>query len=275
MADNVETEVVEENLEEATTEETQEDTKASFLETIKEKIKSFTSNDEEVTEVVVPDDFSKAALNAGWSSEDIDSFAKDYTEDQLREMIPTLNGEDSEQSEETLDTPKEETTETKDEDSQEDEKTKKLLARIEALEKAQSETSEEAERKELYGLIQKASQAFDALSDELEVFGKTEDLPRFPDGKFIRTSPQMKARIEVFDLARTLKGTGMDFDTALSVSLNAFKGKNLESDVKRNLIKDLKKKEKRLSGKRTSHDSGTKEMTGPEVIRAVLAKHNR
>jgi len=267
-----ETEVVEE-----TQESTEEVTKESIVDKIRNKIKEYTSKDEVITpEVVVPDDFSKAALNKGWSSEDIKDFAKDYSEEELREMIPTLIGEDTEESDETSDTlEEEETTETKEEDSQEDERIKKLLDRVEALEKAQGQSQEEKKTQEFIGMIQKASQTFDEMSKEFEIFGKTEELPKFPDGRLVHTSPQMKARNEVFDLARQLTGTGMDFDDAMSVSLNAFKGKNLTKDVKRNMIKDLKTKEKRLSGKRTSHESGTKEMSGPEVIRAVLAKNNR
>jgi hypothetical protein len=271
----IETEETEDVVEESSEKTEEETSKETIIDKIRTKIKDFTNKDEEVAEVVIPDDFTKAALDSGWSSEDIKDFAKDYSEDELKEMIPTLIGEDSEESEETLDTLEAETEETKDEDSQDDEQVKKLLERIEALEKAQGKSQEETEKQEFINLVYKASQTFDEMSKEFEVFGKTEELPMFPDGRLVLTSPQMKARSEVFDLAHTLKGTGMDFDTAMSVSLNAFKGKNLTKDVKRNLIKDLKTKEKRLSGKRTSHESGTKEMSGPDVIRAVLAKNNR
>jgi hypothetical protein len=275
LEENLEETGEEENLD--TEETTEEAPKESILDTIKNKIKSFTSkNEEQETAVVIPDDFTKAALIQGWSSEDVKGFAKDYTEAELKEMIPALLSEDSDESDETSDTlEEEETEEQKDEDSQEDEKTKKLLERIEALEKAQGKSHEEDQKQEFIGFIRTASQAFDEASKEFEVFGQTKDLPKFPDGRLIHTSPQMKARDEVFDLACQLQGTGMDFDNALSVSLNAFKGKNLTKDVKRNLIKDLKGKEKRLSGKRTSHESGTKEMTGPEVIRAILNKNNK
>jgi len=281
MAEEI-NDTVEENLDEVEVEESEEtqeaeETKKPILEVIKDKIRSFTHKDEEQeVAVVVPDDFTKAALIQGWSSEDVNEFAKDYTEAELKEMIPALLGEDTDESDETSDTLEEEETEaTKDEDSQEDEKTKKLLERIEALEKAQGKSHEEDKKQEFVGFIRTASQTFDEASKEFEVFGQTKDLPKFPDGRLIHTSPQMKARDEVFDLACQLHGTGMDFDNALSVSLNAYKGKNLTKDVKRNLIKDLKGKEKRLSGKRTSHESGTKEMSGPEVIRAILNKNNK
>jgi len=269
---------VDETSEETETEK--EESKETILDKIKNKIKNFTNPVEEVKEVDIPDDFSKVALNQGWSSDDIKEFAKDYSAEQLIEMIPTLIGEDPEESDETSDIPdpeedKEETKAAKDEDSQEDERTKKLLERIEALEKAQGKSQEEEQKQEYMSMVHKASQTFDEMSKEFEIFGKTEELPKFPDGRFVTTSPQMKARSEVFVLAARLKDTGMDFEDALSVSLNAFKGKNLTKDVKRNLIKELKTKEKRLSGKRTSHESGMKNLSGPEIVKAVLAKNNR
>lgn len=270
-----ETEITTETTEE-TAEETKEETKETIVDKIKNKIKEFTSSNEEPTEIAVPDDFSKAALNAGWSSEDIQDFAKDFSEEELHEMIPTLIGEDTDESDETSDTlEEEETNETKDEDSQEDEQVKKLLERIEALEKAQGKAQEDNEKQEIVNLVHRASQTFDELSEEFEIFGKTDKLPKFPDGRLITTSPAMKARKEVFALSMRLKDSGMDFDEAMSVSLNAFKGKNLSNDVKRNLIKDLKKKEQRLSGKRTSHESSSGDMSGPDIIKAVLARNNK
>lgn len=280
MPEEMETvqETVEETVNESAEETTEEikNEEVNPVETIRSKIKNFFNKQEAEPETVVPDDFTQTALNAGWSSEDIQDFAKDYTEDELKEMIPTLLDEEPEASEPTSDTPKEEEVEeSKDEDSQEDEQVKKLNERIEALEKALGKSQEKEEREELIGLVHKASQAFDEVSKEFEVFGKTDELPRFPDGRLIPTSPAVKARNEVFGLARQLTGTGMDFDDALSVSLNAYKGRNLTKDVERKYIKSLKDKEKRLSGKRTSHESGTKDLSGPEVIKAILAKNNR
>jgi len=273
--ENVEdTEVIEptEEVQETETKE-EEETKESIL----SKIRNFViGKEEKVEEVKVPDEFTKAALLGGWSGEDVDEFAKDYSEEELIEMIPALIGEDSEESDETSDTEEtQETKETEGNDSQDDEQVQKLLQRIEALEKAQDEAQEESKDQEIVNLVNRASQIFDEASKEFEVFGKTDKLSKFPDGRIITTSPQMKARNEVWEVARQLHNSGMDFEAAMSTSLNAYKGRNLVKDVKRSVIKDLKKSEKRLSGKRTSHETSTNVASGPEVIREVIRRHGK
>jgi hypothetical protein len=256
------------------TEETPEvEDEQSVIQKIGSKVKEFFSGEPEVEEREIPDFFSAPAKELGWTEEEIQEFAADYSDEELDEMIPFLIGEDSSEEEETSDNLEEdETEEEKDKDSQEDERIQKLLDRIEALEKAQEKSLEEEEQQEIVGMVDRASRFFDDASDEFEIFGKTEELPKLPDGRIIPTSPQMKARSEVWELAYRLKGTGLDFDDAMSVALNSYKGKNLTKDVQRKVIKDLKKNEKRLGGKRTTHES-TKELTnGPDIIREVARK---
>jgi hypothetical protein len=271
-----ETKETEENLQEVTDEEA----KKSAIGKIGDMVKNFVSGkgDETVDEegADIPDEFTTAASKAGWTDEDIVEFTSDYTDEQLIEMIPSLTT-DSVETEKTEEKSEEksEKTEVKVENSQEDEKTKKLLERIEALEKAQGKSQEEIEQQELAGRIHRANQMFDEKSKEFDVFGKTGEMPKFPGGKIIPTSPQMKARQEVWDVAALLHKSGMDFDKAMSVSLNAYKGKNLSKDVKRSIIKDLKKNEKKLSGKHTSHESANVAEYGPDVIREIARRAGR
>lgn len=274
-------EEIQETVENKETEETEvkePESKESIIEKIGKKISNFVNGEEteEVAEVKIPEDFSKAALELGWKNDEISEFAKDYTEEELLEMIPALIGEDSEESEESSNTKEETPKEPKEkrvEDSQEDERIQKLLDRIEALEKAQEADLEDGEKQELANMVKRASKIFDGASEEFEVFGKTEDLPKFPGGQVIPTSPQMKARSEVWDMAYRLESTGLDFENAMSVAMNAFKGKNLAKDVQRKLIKDLKNNETKLGGKRTSHTSGKVAKTGIEVIEEVARRH--
>lgn len=280
--ENTETqeEVQEETTEEVKEEVSDEEAKKSTISKIGDMVKNFVSGKEEETEGdIIPDDFTNAALSAGWDEETIEKFSADYNNEELLEMIPTLKGEDSvetEQASDKTDT-KSETTETNGEDSQEDEEKKKLLDRIDALEKAQGKIDEQTEEQKLSELDKRASQIFDETFKEFEVFGKTETLPVFPagpnKGQLVPNSPAMKARIEVWGLAYDLHSkAGMDFDNAMSVSLNAYKGKNLAKDVKRNTIKDLKDREKKLSGKHTGHESTSTVLSGPDVIREVARR---
>jgi hypothetical protein len=238
----------------------------------------------------IPDDFTSAMQAAGYDDESIIAFAatgnngKPYSNKELLEMIPSLVKADSAEADDPAEKTKDaapdgdavQNDEEEDEDSQEDEKLKQLHDRIAELEKAQGIRDERSKQEELESFAGKASDLFDKASEEFEVFGKTDSLPTFPNGQLIPTSPQMKARNEVWNLANSLKEAGMGDDEALSVSLNAYKGRHLATQTKRNVIKDLKKNERRLGGKRISHEianNSGKKLSGPDLIQEVARRH--
>ena len=258
------------------------ESKQSIIQKIADKVQSYLhpveTNDTKGD--FLPDEFSKACLEQGWSEDDIKDFTEGMSDEQLLEMIPEIlgNGQDGKPSPDPVVTepktpvlPKT----TPAVNSQEDETVKKLLERIEALENAQGKTSEDAAQKETESRALRATQLMDDLSKEYEVFGQSDKLPEFPDGRIIQSSPQVKARLEVWNLANQLNSTGMGFEKALTIAVNAFKGSRLEKDAKRNVVKELNHSERLLSPKRTSHDETTKVLQGSEVIRAIAAKHGR
>lgn len=226
----------------------------------------------------IPDEFTEAALKEGWTKEEIREWTSDLTDDELREyakdlFLPEIK-EDSDKSEQSS---KEGDTIKKDDkvkDDAKDEVIVKLTERLDKLEKGQEKNIERGAQEKRESQALRASQVMDELSKEFEIFGTFDKLLRFPDGRIVSNSPQCKARNEVWELASELhEKAGMDFEKALSTSLDAFKGKNLAKDVKRNLIKDLKKSEKRLSPKHSSHEQVKTGLSGAEVIREVQKKH--
>lgn len=227
----------------------------------------------------IPDEFTEAALKEGWTKEEIEAWTSDLTDDELREYAKDLfllseikEGSDkSEQSSKEGDTIKKDD---KVKDGAKDEVIVKLTERLDKLEKGQEKNIERGAQEKRESQALRASQVMDELSKEFEIFGTFDKLLRFPDGRIVSNSPQVKARNEVWGLASDLhEKAGMDFEKALSTSLDAFKGKNLAKDVKRNLIKDLKKSEKRLSPKHSSHEQVKTGLSGAEVIREVQKKH--
>ena len=228
----------------------------------------------------IPDEFTTAMKGAGYSDEDITTFAADYSDDELKEMIPGLAPADPAKAEEPASddakAPDPAAPEAKVEDSQEGEELRQALARIDALEKAQGVVNKKSAEEQLTSFVNKASELFDKTSEEFEVFGKTEELPRFPDGRIVPTSPQMKARYEVWDIAHQLKQAGMPGDKALEFSLNAYKGSHLATEIGRKTIRDLKLREQKLGGKRTSHEvagGGGVALSGPDVVAEVARRH--
>lgn len=266
--------------------ETKEESGGSFISRVKAAAKAklgLTATEEETGDDI-PDEFTKAARKMNWSDEDTADFAAQgneggpFTNEQLKEMIPDLLGEDTAKADETSDTTEveSETTETKGEDSQEGDELKQLREDVAALKEELGVRQEKSKEKEVASFVTKASELFDKASEEFEVFGKTADLPTFPDGRVIPTSPQMKARNEVFGMAQQLKEAGIPGDKALEFSYNAYKGANLAVETQRNVIKGLKKREQTLGGKRVSHKATeAANLTGPETIAAVKRRHGK
>ena len=219
------------------------------------------------------------------SPEQISEFAFGYTDAELLEQIPTLKAQVSENSDESEQLSKKETGDTqkntgdkdgdKVKDDAKDEEIKLLKERLDKVEKGQLQNSEQEVQNQFISRATAANKRMDELSKEFEIFGTYKTLPRFPHNQaIIPTSPQAKARNEVWGLAEDLHmKAGMDFDIALNISLDAFKGKHLTADVKRNLVKDLKRNEKQLSAKRSSHEAVKTDLSGPELIREIGKKH--
>lgn len=230
----------------------------------------------------IPDEFTEAALKDGWTEEQIKEWTSGSTDDELRKYAKDLvplsetkeDSDKSEQSSKKSDTQQSTKEDDKIKDDAKDEVIAKLTERLDKLEKGQEKNIEQNVQEKLASQALRASQVMDELSKEFEIFGTFDKLLRFPDGRIVPSSPQCKARNEVWGLASDLhEKAGMDFEQALSTSLDAFKGRNLVKDVKRNLIKDLKKSEKRLSPKHSSHEQVKTGLSGADVIREVQKKH--
>ncbi len=256
------------------TEETKEETGGGFVARIRAK---FSGGDKETADMTdVPDEFTKVARALNWSDEDTTRFTEDYTNEQLLEMIPSLTGADAAKADETAETVEKagETAETKVEDSQDGEEMKQLREDVAYLKEELGVRNEKSKETEHANFNQSASDLFDEMSKDFEVFGKTKDLPTFPDGRLIPTSPQMQARLEVYGMAEQLKEAGMSGDKALELSANAYKGANLEVETQRIAIKGLRSRSQTLSGKRSSHKTTeVVNLSGPETVAAVKRRY--
>ena len=277
-------------------EETKEESGASLISRIKARFTGEHAAKEETGEEI-SDEFVTAARQMNWSDEDTMAFASGQrqndkgewvasdddiprSDEQLKEMIPSLLGEDFAKADETSDMTGETESETKEEeaeDSQDGEELKQLREDVADLKERLGVREIESKETEKANFNQRASDLFDEASKEFEVFGKTDDLPKFPhNGEVIPTSPQMKARLEVYGMAQQLKETGMSGAKALEFSLNAYKGANLKVETQRNVIKDLKKREQTLGGKRVSHEATeAANLTGPETVAEVKRRHGK
>ncbi len=234
----------------------------------------------------IPDAFTNACLKQGWSEAEIKEFASDLDDAALLSLIPELLDTDGEQKESELgkDQAKQEAKAKATDGTAKTEPTNEELAIVKKelaeIKKQIGEAQKERDTREEAATVQTVNQVFDEVSKEFKIFGKTEELLKYPagpkKGQLVPTSPAMVARSEVWDKAVPFIESGIPVKDAMDIALTWYKGKNLAKDVQRNMIKDLKKHEKKLSAKRSGKETvktyESEEERQAEVVREAARK---
>lgn len=232
--------------------------------TKEEKGISDTSESKELEEDI-DDDFTKAAISSGWTEQDVVTFAGKYTNEELHNLIPFIVTEEKkaeEDKEEVKSKAKEETKLDENLESLVDKVTKALDAKYQEkfAEVERSLKAHEQDRfiKEQQNFQNTADMFFDKAAKDFPVFGKTEELLRFPDGtpqagQLVPAGTAFEARSAVWKTAVAFNKMGMPWNSALSESLDWYKGKFMEKDIHNKVVKELKGQQKRLSPKRAEH----------------------
>ncbi len=207
---------------------------------------------------LISEKFIAAASELGWDDEDITEFAADYTDKELDEMIPFLSVEEPQQDKDSVKADEKVSQEDKP-DKEESKELKAMRQELADLRKEFGAVKEDKAVKEQVDLGRRVNDIFDRAGEKFKVFGLTEELPTFPagprKGEVIPTAPAFKARNEVYDIADKLMQAGSSVEDAMNDALDWYKGKNLEKEVKRSLVKDLKRNEKKLSAKRMGKET--------------------
>lgn len=218
-------------------------------------------SEEEGTDI--PDEFTNACLKAGWTEEEIREFAAELDDKVLIDLIPEILDEELDEQElaegqatqEEKPKPPATTTKTK----PENEELASLKKELEAIKEELGEARKIKAAREQDAMLDTANHAFDEAGEEFEIFGKTKELLTYPagpkKGQYVPTSPAMIARNEVWNKALPFVQSGVPVREAMDIALTWYKGKHLEKDIHRNVIKDLKKHETKLSAKRTGKET--------------------
>jgi hypothetical protein len=219
----------------------------------------------------IPDAFSEAAEATGMTPAEIIALADRHTNEELMEMIPelkaALEGPDEDDDVTIQDDKQDKDDGNKDIDPKLVESItnkiskqleEKFGATLDEIDKFKAYQQEQSERQ----ATDTASKMFDEASKEFPVFGKTDKLPRFSSGRLagqvIRTSPEMKARLEVLRYADAFMSQGDDIDNAMAKALGTYKGMHLEKELERKQVRDLKQHETKLSGARVGRETKKK-----------------
>ena len=233
-----------------------------------------------------PDAFTNACLKQGWSEEEIKEFASDLDDAALLSLIPEMLDKDEKQkeSEPGKDQAKQEVKAKATDDTAKKEPTNEELTLVKKelaeIKKQIGEASKDRDAKDEEVMIQTVNQVFDEANKNFEIFGKTDELLKYPagpkKGQLVPTSPAMVARSEVWDKAVPFIEKGIPVKDAMDIALTWYKGAHLEKDVQRNMIKDLKKHEKKLSAKRSGKETvktyESEEERRADVVREAARK---
>lgn len=241
--------------------------KDKVLSVIKDKLGL--GSDEGITETQeeVPTEFVDAAIDALWLDEDILSFVKGKTKEELLELVPYITKEKVQTETETGKDTKEDTEKQPDE-------VDVLLDKLLSHPKLQEKLGEKLGLTKVQNLVEKleteknqtdavkllatADKMMDEYGKEFKELGLKKDMPLFPAGPMkgqpIPTSPQFKARAELYGFAVPFMQAGQSIEEAMSNANFAYRGKYMKENVERDLIKDLKKHETKLSGPRTAKE---------------------
>ena len=207
-----------------------------------------------------PAEFLTAARAAGMTDNDIQEYSI-YSDEDLKELIPFLSKEEPQQEIAPADEPTkaQEVPPILEKDEAFQLMKEEQDKRISALESQLKKVSEDRVASEQREFFNQVNDAFDKASEKFEVFGKTEELPIFPagprKGELIPTSPAYKARAEVLNIANILMAGGMQVKDAMGTAIDTYKGRSLEEEVKRKIVKDLRRNSKKLSAKRSGKET--------------------
>lgn len=258
---------------------------ADVVRKIQEKVLGESSSDsEEEDGENIPNAFTDACLKQDWTEEEIINFASGLDDAALLQLIPEIIGGEQEKPESAEEqTKQEEKPKLPDKTANQETPNEELAALKKELAEIKKEigtANKERDTREEAAVVDTANQVFDEASKEFEIFGKTDELLTYPagpkKGQYVPTSPAMIARNEVWDKAFPFIQRGEPVKDAMDIALNWYKGKYLEKDVQRNLIRDLKKHESKLSAKRSGKETirvfENEEERKAEVVREAARK---
>lgn len=260
--------------------------KKSFIKEMKEKLfgKSEAKTDEskntdtkgtesKVTETTkegeeIPDEFTEAAKSAGWTEEQIVEHAGKFTKEQLMEQIAQLL-EDQEKTEEVEEKKEESQKEIAKSDNKDD-RIAALEAKLAAMEQGISKYNEQEKKTQVVQRFTTANEFLDKLAEKTDAFGQFKDLPKLPDGRYINSSAEFKARAEVFNTAKMFEQGGMPWQSALENAAAWYSGRFLDKTAERNVIKRLKDSGKKVSPARVEKSTSKKYDNPRDQIKADM-----
>jgi len=118
--------------------------------------------------------------------------------------------------------------------------------------KFRASSEEDAARAVSMRKLETANEIFDRAFDTFPEIGKTDELPRTPDGSIRTMSNECKVRSEIYSVAEMFFQTnGGSFESAMDEALSWYGGRDGKKSVVRTVVKDLNRRKRKFSPKPT------------------------
>ena len=247
------------------------------------------------TYVEVDPGFVEAASAYGWTEQQIRDAAETHTPKEIVELTSSMRQalseanvsgeEESTKKEDGIDWNALSELATKDENvgkivhalKATQDQMERVTGELDAIKKGSEETTREREVKEAQEILSFTNETLDMLASDYPEVGVDKDLPRYPDGRYVETSPQFLVRNGIFQRAEALKPLhGGDFKSAMEDAVRWYKGGN-EAKTEAKVIKKLKDAEqgvmpKRRDSKVTKNYQNEQERKA-DLVNSALAKY--
>lgn len=234
--------------------------------------------------------FVEQARQYGWSDEKTKKYSEDHSEIDIVSMADKMFQTNQRNSQTLPDEEKEEVTDPLDTLEVEDEKVASILkkvveplskrieeqsAELQTLREGVSEEQKSREEKEVLRNIKDANQIF----DDAGLFGKTDQLPRYPDGNFVSEDPAVKKRQEVWNVATMFYSQGGSFKEAMNNAVRWYKGSGVKKELEKEVLTKLEKQQDSVFPKRTTQKMTktyvSEEERKADIVQSAIDKHQR
>jgi len=144
------------------------------------------------------------------------------------------------------------------------------------LAEATHATAEERQQDTWRRRLATTDELFDKAAKDFTELGETKTLTKLPSGELDMTDPAVKTRSEIFDMAKRLNQTEMDWDASVKCALQWYRG-GREDVVEQKVLRKIKKNSSRITPRRDSrHQTKTFDRDidrKADVVNSVLRKY--
>ena len=138
-----------------------------------------------------------------------------------------------------------------------------------------SEQDERDKQQQNLARFNSANKFFDDQSKDYPELGLFEKMPKESNGKFKMSSPEFKARSQIYEKAEIFRNAGYNSDSALKEAMVWYKGLGGEAKIEQKLVTEINDRKKKFIARPTQKKVDRKELTPNEAAAAIVQEAKR